>query len=361
MLEEERAKDLALLDGLVSAAPIGISVLDRELRFRRINEVLAQTNGVPISETIGRTLDEVVPKLAPGLHEIYDRVFAGERLLGVEIRGETAAAPGEPRVWNVSYFPVRGSSGEVEWAVTMVEDITARKEAESRLEETAEFRERFIAIVSHDLRNPLGAIALSATAIRKVGGLPKDALGSTERIAKSVERMGEMIEDLLDFTRGRLGGGIPVERAPTRFGELATRVVEELRAAHPETPIELSLEGADDGEWDRGRLEQVLSNLIGNAITHGAPGEPVRVEVADQGEEVSVAVKNRGPAIDPELQPKIFDPFRRAGATDTQGLGLGLYIAKEIVAAHGGALTVRSSAEEGTCFSFRIPRKPRLS
>jgi signal transduction histidine kinase len=231
-------------------------------------------------------------------------------------------------------------------------DISARRSAE-------DFREQFIGMLGHDLRNPLNAISLSAQQLQR-RGLTEAQAALGGRILSSSRRMERMIHQLLDFARARLGGGIPVDRAPSDLFELCRRCVEELRASHPEQSLVLETLGDGQGAWDADRLEQVLGNLVANAFKYGAPGRPVRVRVEATGPEAMLAVHNEGSPIPPEELPHLFDAYRRAVRTRERGmdagLGLGLYITWHLVRAHGGGVDVASSAEAGTTFTVRLPR-----
>jgi signal transduction histidine kinase len=160
--------------------------------------------------------------------------------------------------------------------------------------------------------------------------------------------MSDMISDVLDFTRGHLGGGIPIDPTEGDLAEICNRVVDETKASNPQREIAFHSLGNLAGHWDRPRLEQVVSNLLGNAVRHGEGR--IEVEVVGEEGEIALRVKNRGRPIPPEQLSTIFEPFRR-GATGPEGLGLGLYIVKEIVRAHGGTIEVRSTADEGTTFA----------
>jgi signal transduction histidine kinase len=231
-------------------------------------------------------------------------------------------------------------------------DLARRDELERALREAIALHEQFIGILGHDLRNPIAAIAMGAEVLEKKG---YDKPLAT-RIASSADRMGRMVDQLLDLTRARKGGGIPVARArATNLRDLLSSVVDELRVAHPEARIDLRVDDPAIGAWDPDRMAQVISNLVGNALEHGA-GAPIEVRLASASEEARLTVHNRGPAIPADLLPHIFDPFRRGPQNGhPRGLGLGLFITAEIVRAHGGTISVRSTDREGTTFSVILP------
>jgi signal transduction histidine kinase len=196
--------------------------------------------------------------------------------------------------------------------------------------------------------------------------LEEPHLTLTSRIASSSARAVQMVGDLLDFTRGRLGGGIPVVRAEVILGRVVRDVVNEVAAAHPERPIRVDSRGEQRGWWDAARLSQALSNLIGNAVQHGAEGTAVTVAMRAADDEVAVVVHNRGAVIPPEQLDGIFNPMRARRAPQparargpTGSLGLGLYIAERIVHAHDGRLEVESTEANGTTFTIHLPRQEK--
>lgn len=256
----------------------------------------------------------------------------------------------------VSAAPVRDTGGRTVAGVATMLDVTDRRRAEETREQAARFREQFIGVVSHDLRNPLSAILLSANALLHSGALDDRQGRAVARIARSAAGMERMIRDLLDFTRVRLGGGFPLQPAPTHLDRLCAEVLEELEVAHPTRELRHRLLGGRAGAWDRHRLAQVVSNLVGNALQYSPEHTPVTVTTYPDGEHMVLEVHNQGRPIPADLLPHIFEPFRRGSAAPgRQGLGLGLYIAREIVHAHGGTVTARTSEEEGTTFTVRLP------
>jgi two-component system sensor histidine kinase/response regulator len=228
----------------------------------------------------------------------------------------------------------------------------ARAQADvARAEHSSRLKDKYIGILGHDLRNPLSAISNSAYLLLRASDLPERHRKSATRILRASERMGNMIRDVLDFTRGHLGGGIPVEPTRGDLADICHRVVDETKAIHPEREIVFDARGDLSGTWDRSRLEQVVSNLVGNAVRHGQG--TIVVEAVGEEREIVLRVRNGGPPIPEADLPSIFEPFKRSpdSSRRSEGLGLGLYIVREIVRAHGGTVQVRSSANEGTTFA----------
>jgi signal transduction histidine kinase len=214
-----------------------------------------------------------------------------------------------------------------------------------------------LGIVGHDLRNPLGAVHMSAALLQKKGGLAGWQARTVERMRSSAGRMGRIIADLLSYTRTRLGSGLPIAARPARLDEIVSRVVDELSAVNPDREITVSRDGDVSGEWDPDRLEQVASNLVSNAVDHGDVG-PVKVELSAEADDVVLRVRNRGPAMPAEVLTHLFEPFSRGPdekSRKASGLGLGLYIAREIVRGHGGEIHASSDGE--TVVTVRLPRR----
>ena len=221
----------------------------------------------------------------------------------------------------------------------------------------ARYRDRFLAMLGHDLRNPLNAILLSAMSLAGAEGLNEKQLGTVSRIGSSARRLNQMVNDILDFARGRLGSPMPITRVRANLGTLAREVADEVRSANPEFLVDVDTHGDSDGDWDGERLKQLLSNLLTNAIQHGGAK---KVGLSVKGEEnlVFLEVHNEGPPIRKELLGTMFDPLvqGRSSTQNPTGLGLGLFIVKEIVSAHNGTVSVASSEDAGTTFSVSLPR-----
>jgi signal transduction histidine kinase len=225
-------------------------------------------------------------------------------------------------------------------------------------------KEMFLAILGHDLRNPLGAVRMSAEFMLESNELKEPALTLVTRIARSSDRMIHLVGDLLDFTRSRLGGGIPIVREEMSVGKVVHDVIDEISAAHPDRKVAVDTRGEQRGHWDAARLSQALTNLIGNALEHGAASTPVTIDIRGDDREIAIAIHNGGAAIPPDKLNGIFNPMKSRGATSqaTAGggpsgnLGLGLYIAERIVNAHAGRIDVESSEAKGTTFTIHLPR-----
>ncbi|WNG14716.1 PAS domain-containing protein [Cystobacter fuscus] len=240
-------------------------------------------------------------------------------------------------------------------------DITVQKQQEAEARQLAEFERQILGIVSHDLRNPLSVIRISASTLLAREGLDERQSKSLTRIITATDRSTRLIRDLLDFSQARLGGGIPVERKQMDLFELTRGVVEELAASHPEREVEMSQEGEGAGDWDGDRLAQVLGNLVGNALQHSPAHTPVRVRCQGEPSTVVIEVHNEGTPIDPAYLPELFEPFRRGrhAGSGAGSVGLGLYITRQLVLAHGGRIQVTSREGEGTRFAVRLPRGPQ--
>ncbi|WP_375157871.1 PAS domain-containing sensor histidine kinase [Bradyrhizobium sp. RDT46] len=228
-----------------------------------------------------------------------------------------------------------------------------------RLEhQSSELREQFIAVLGHDLRNPLASISAGARILDRTAQSEKEHQ-IIAMMQTTIMRMAAMIDNVLDFARGRLGGGIALETdADKPLEPVLTQVVDELRLASAGREIQTDFKIDRPIPCDRTRIGQLLSNLLGNALTHGAANKPVVVRAATAGATFELWVSNAGEPIPPDTMDKLFEPFFRGKArASRQGLGLGLYIASQIAKAHAGTLTVTSSPEE-TRFLFSMPLEP---
>jgi signal transduction histidine kinase len=226
----------------------------------------------------------------------------------------------------------------------------------------------FLAILGHDLRNPLGTVVTGSSFLMQAVDIPPRYILVATRMFNSAKRMSKLINDLIDFTRTHLGPGIPIRVKQGSIVAVCEEVVNELRTFHPEQQIDLQVPPQLDAIFDEARIAQVLSNLIGNAIQYGSADKPVAVRVAANEDDVVIGVTNRGTTIAPDKLASIFDPMVRIAAsvnsagsdyTERTSLGIGLYISREIIHAHGGRIALASTADEGTTFTVTIPRMPK--
>jgi PAS domain S-box-containing protein len=325
---------------------------DRELRYRWHHNY-----ALGVDATGKRHEDIFPPQDAARLTAIKQRVLDTGDSAREELR---LTINGERYDVVLAIDPVRDDNGEIVGIIGAGTDITEEKRVQQELAQAVTFREQLMGILGHDLRNPLSAINVATGSLRKRSDLAEPARQHVERIGRAASRMSEMIRTILDFTQVRFHGTLPVAPRPTNLAEVAHAIVDEARAAEPARVIELVVDGDLDGVWDPARLGEVLSNLIGNALAHGAADQPVRVTVDVEGGEVCLRVHNGGPAIPPDRAAALFDPFRRGvageAAARTRGLGLGLYIVRQIVLAHRGTIGVTSTAGDGTTFTVRLPR-----
>ena len=354
-----------------SVKDYAIFILDPDGHVRTWNPGAQRIKGYLPGEIIGRHFSAFYPPedVASGKCETELEIATSEGRF--EEEGWRVRKDGS-RMWaNVTITALHNPQGELVGFAKVTRDLTERRAAEERLRNVTaekaalaekariqEFQERFIAVLGHDLRNPLASIETGAGILQQKITDPALA-GVVERVRASSLRMSRMIEQILDLTRSRLTGGFELSPRPLDLCELLQRIADEIRTARPQCMIELRC-GTLTGTWDQDRMEQLFSNLIGNAVRHGQPKLPITVSVdADDGM-VWVEVHNHGTPIPPELQRVLFDPFRRgerdSRTAETEGLGLGLYISNEIARAHGGTIEVRSSLTEGTTFRVTLPR-----
>jgi signal transduction histidine kinase len=384
--QEMQARERALQENFYRhfmQAPFPVCVLRGpehvvELANPAILSAWGKTSGV-----IGRSLLTALPELRGQPFIGYlDQVFSSG--VAYEGRAEPALLPSGPQgeiqetYYHFVYAPLRGQRGAVEGVLVSAFDVTdvvhgrqaserARhqaEEAERTQRAVLEFQERFVAVLGHDLRNPIASVNMAAGLLQERAALANDSntLRIVTRIASSTRRMAHMVAQIMDLSRSRLAGGFEVTPVAHDLRDILSGVVDELRTAHPSRLIELECAPLC-GSWDRERLEQVFSNLIGNAIHYGLEARPITIQVEHDDDAVRVEVHNDGVPIAEALRSQLFDPFRRGERSSldgkTRGLGLGLYISRELVVAHGGDITVQSDAQHGTTFRVSLPRISR--
>lgn len=378
LVETEAAREsaesaLALLDVLLMTAPVGMGFLDREMRYIRVNKALAAMHGVEPEEDIGRTVREAIPELAPRVEPLMRRVLEhGEAVTNVEISGEMPGAGGEVRSWLANLYPVRTAGKQLPNVGVVIVDVTAQKRAEetqARLyreaQEAVRVRDDFLAIASHELKTPLTPLALRLQLIeRKLrrGEVVDAAL--VEKAVRQLDRLTNLISDLLDVSRIQ-AGRLMLHPEPVSLRALVEHLANEQHLGDPTHPVSIDAPDADlVVTADRARLAQVVSNLLDNAAKYSPPESPIRVRVTRQENEAILSVTDYGIGIPTEQQSKLFERFFRADnapITGYGGLGLGLYITRDIVERHGGRIWVESELGHGSTFHVALPLEPRAA
>jgi sigma-B regulation protein RsbU (phosphoserine phosphatase) len=357
------------LTDLYENAPCGYVSLAPDRRIAKLNQTLANWLGRPVEELVGQPFNTALSfggkiafetHMAPmlRLQERIDEIAldlidaSGKRMPVLVNAVEKRSADGDHVLTRLTLFKA------VERRKYERSLIEARQDAEvaARVEhETAVLREQFIAVLGHDLRNPVASLGAG---VRLLGTQSLSDRGRTvvKLMGQSVARASLLIDNVLDFARGRLGEGLSLVRNSNEpLTPVLEHVVGEVRLVVPDRIINASFAIEEPIDCDRQRLGQLAANLISNAVAHGAPGVPIDVEVRTDGATLTLSVTNGGDPIPPEAREKLFEPFFRGGIRPSQqGLGLGLFIVSEIAKAHGGAIAV-SSNERRTSFVFTMP------
>ena len=370
MSEPGPFEDLA---DLYETAPCGYVSLSPQGRIVKVNRTLADWLGRNPEGLLGCSIHEILSfggriafetHLAPLLrmqghvHEIaLDLLMAdGTKVPVIANAAEKRGSDGSHHFTRLTVFK---AVDRRTYERTLLE-ARLKAEAETKAQqEAALLREQFIAVVGHDLRNPLSAIAAGIEMIGKRETLSERAHNILSEMKASVDRSAALIDDVLDFARGRLGGGISLDpNSSAPLTPVLEQVVAEMRAIAPSHAIEAVIEIKEPVYCDRRRVAQLASNLLSNAVTHGDPAEPVRLHAWTEDDCFRLSVANGGPPIPDKVREQLFRPFFRGEIRPSRnGLGLGLFIASEIARAHGGTLEV-SSDSEATRFLLTMPRSP---
>ena len=358
-------------EDLFENAPCGYLVLAPDGRIAMVNQTLCSWTGYSHNHFVGKRVHQFLnmagriyyeTHIAPLLRmQGFFNEFAidfltesGERLAVIANAAEQRTAEG---TLLATRLVVIKATDRRRYERELVDARTHATESLKSERETAELREQFIAVLGHDLRNPLAAISAGARILQRSGVLQdQKELRVLDMINTTVTRMSDLIGNVLDFARGRLGGGITLDRDANRpLAPVLEQVVDELRTASPERTIETSILITEPVNCDRTRIGQLASNLIGNALTHGTPDTPVRVVASTEGGAFEFSVANSSDPIPEAAMDKLFEPFFRGDVrASRQGLGLGLHIASQIAQAHGGRIAVTSTPAE-TRFVFTMP------
>jgi PAS domain S-box-containing protein len=353
MGDDERKKaDEArrLLASIVDSTDDPIVSKDLNGNILSWNAAAERLFGYTAEEIVGQSIRTILPaERADDFFTILDRIRKGERVAHYEtIRKRKDGSLVEVAL---TVSPIYDEKGTIIGASKIAHDLTAVREAQREQERT---RQLFLATLGHDLRNPLNTIVVSLAHLQK--RLPESLHDAGARMMTSANRMTRMIDQLLDFTRARMGGGIPIVPQPGDLREICATVIDEMQVPHSHR-IRLTSRGEFRGQWDADRIAQVLSNLIGNAFDHGSPDCPVDVDLVRENGWARIEVRNQGATIPESARKEVFEPFRRVGSPSTRatrGVGLGLFITREIVRAHGGAIEL-TSQDGKTTFVVKLP------
>ncbi len=347
---------------IVDDTPENLVALEALLRRQGLHVLMARSGSEALElllahEVALAILDVQMPEMDG--FELAELMRGSERTKHVPIIFVTAGASDPHRVFK-GY-----ESGAVDFLFKPIEPSILKSKANiffelyrqrRDLENSLRLNEMFVGILGHDLRSPLGTMINSSRFLEHQCNSQESrrALG---RMISAGERMAGMLTQMLDLTRARLGDGVVGQKRPVDVMTLVQTVVDEVATNHQGHEIVVECKGSSEVPADAGRLHQVFSNLVINAVNHGSSEAPVKIAVTGHDTEVVVSVSNAG-AIPSEMFPTLFDPFRsgRGTSSRTSGLGLGLYISKQIMIGHGGSLEVESSLERGTTFTARIPR-----
>lgn len=368
--EEDPIEDL---DDLYENAPCGYISLRVDGRIFKTNATFAKWLGFPGAELIGKRFQELLGLAGRMYWEMH--VIPGVALRDHvnEVALDLVAQSGQRTAMLINAVAKRSPDGRHLFTRLTLFNATERRSYErelkalhaqleaSLLDERAAsaLREQFIAVLGHDLRNPLSGIGGGVELMMRQG-LPDERralIGAM--VLASVTRMAGLIDDVMDFARGRLGSGLTLDRnADEPLEPVLRQVVAELHTAMPDRNVNVTIELGEPVDCDRRRIAQMISNLLGNALTHGDPSEPVRLEAATLDGWLHISLANSGTPIPSALMDTIFEPFARGKHRPSQeGLGLGLYISHQIAVAHGGTLEVVSTRVE-TRFTFRMRLAP---
>jgi sigma-B regulation protein RsbU (phosphoserine phosphatase) len=382
MRDEPAQEDL---EDLYENAPCGYLSLGPDGRIVKVNQTLASWLDCPKEQLPGKRVSDLLTIAGRIFYETHVAPLLRMQGFFNEFALDMIREGGEPLPVIVNAVERRSDDGAVLFTRYTIfkavdrrryerELLNARTEAERLKKETealyaslqntlksereiAELREQFVAVLGHDLRNPLASLSAGAR-LMLASKTPEDAVKLERMMQASINRMARLIDSVMDFARGRMGGGIALkDKQATDLEPVLRLVVEELVLDHPGREIQTSLTLAQPVSCDRERLGQLFSNLLGNAMTHGDPAQPVRVAAATHADSFEFSVANAGERIPEEILPHLFEPFYRGRRQPSkQGLGLGLYISSQIAKAHGGWLDVTSDDSE-TRFTLIMPIK----
>lgn len=367
--EARARRRLAELEALYRNAPVGLCVVDPDLRYLRINDRLAEINGLPADRHIGRTVRDVVPDLADEAEPAMRKVLeTGEPVLGIELTGETSARPGETRHWIEHYFPIR-EDGRVVGLNVVVEEITDRKHMEAELrraknaaEAASRAKTEFLAVVSHELRTPLTAVVGYANLLEAgiAGELGEAQREYVDRIEESAEHLREVIDQILQVAALDTGRE-SVRTAGVDVARLARSLADTFRPRAEQKGLRFHMSAPDrplEVRTDPEKLRLILFSLLSNAVKFTREGR-IEMSVRPTDDHIRFEVCDTGPGIATDALERVFERFslaEEAHIREHGGLGLGLALSRRLAHLLGGTLTVESEVGKGSTFTLTIPR-----
>ncbi len=357
-LEVEREALLERHYLLTESIPQHVWTANDDGALTSVNVRVLEYFGVTEDAVLGSGWERFVhPDDLPQALERWEEAVTTSREYEVEFR--LRRADGTYR-WHLARAVATHSAVDVrsKWFGTNT-DIDDRRRAQDELVQRSDYERQLIGIVSHDLRNPINAIGVAAALLSRRGPLDDVQAKAVARIVSSSARARRMLRDFLDFTAARSAGRLPVAPVPANIRQIARQVFEELSVLYPDRHATVTHEGEEEGRWDADRIAQVIGNLLGNAFQHGSAGAPVVLRTHGGPDRMTIEVQNAGAPISTADLARLFEPFERGldpVASAERSVGLGLFISRQIVAAHGGTIDVRSTEAEGTVFTVSLPR-----
>jgi PAS domain S-box-containing protein len=358
----QNAAQLAELNSIYATAPVGLAVLDTELRYLRVNDLLAARDGISADRHIGRTVREIIPSIAETIETVCRELIAtGKPRLNVEMSGETAAQPGFNRTWLNSYFPLKDLNGQCIGINVVVQDLTEQKQLEKRLREADKRKDDFLAVLGHEWRNPLGVISNAFELLPACDTPESQEIRGI--IKRQITRMVRLSNDLLDVSRIS-AGQIGIDKQSCDFAAIVREAAEDYRGILDSVGIRLELQLPKDAVWVLGdctRLAQSVGNLLHNTTKFTPPGGTVTVTlgIIPNRQTAVLKVCDTGIGMDESTVTRLFEPFSRASRSFDRsrgGLGLGLTLVKGFVEMHGGEVSASSKGPgSGSEFTVRLP------
>jgi PAS domain S-box-containing protein len=352
--EEQNRKQLEEISFYYDNAPVGLAVLDKDLRYIRVNARLAEINGVPAREHIGKTIRDIVPNLADAAEQLSQRVLAGEAVRNTEFTGETSAQPGVQRTWLESVVPVKDFSGKVNGIYVVAQEITERKLLTKQLRDS----ERLAAIgatagmVGHDIRNPLQAMLSDVYLLKnEITLMPqsetkKGLVESLDSLEQNISYINKIVQDLQDFARP-----IKPEIMESNLSDIFAKVFTNIKVPDS-VKLSIKVEDLEKFRTDPMLLQRAISNLITNAIQAMPDGGILSITGAPKDKKAVITISDTGSGIPEEIKPKLFTPMM---TTKAKGQGFGLAVSKRLIEAMEGIITFESEAGKGTKFLIELP------